>query len=422
MDFASYYLGKHFHYKPFIHEEPVPGTSLAVVIPSFNEPDILMSLQSLYNADRPSFPVEVIVTVNSPEGAGNNVFEQNRKTVIQVRDWSRRNSRDNFMVHVMDVPPFPKKHAGAGYARKTGMDEALYRFNSLGNEKGIIVSFDADSTCDTNYFTGLEKCFSFDEPNGCTIYFEHPLDIHDQSPLLCSAITEYELYLRYYVEAMRMAGFPFAFHTIGSCFAVNAKIYATQGGMNRKTAGEDFYFLHKLFPLGNFTELNNTRVVPSSRVSDRVPFGTGATMKKFAAGRRYALKTYPLESFDDLAVLFSLIHGFFGASKKDTTDILKTLPVCLKNFLTDNGFTDAVLQMNIHSAEPRTFRKRFFAWFNAFRLLKFLNYCRENYREDQSVTGPASTLIERLGKKPGSQSRDLLLQYRELQRNVTWKC
>ena len=41
----------------------------------------------------------------------------------------------------------PAKDAGVGLARKTGMDEALYRFNMLGKPEGIILSYDADSLC-----------------------------------------------------------------------------------------------------------------------------------------------------------------------------------------------------------------------------------------------------------------------------------
>jgi len=36
------------------------------------------------------------------------------------------------------------------------------------------------------------------------------------------AIAAYELHLRYYVQALRYAGFPHAHHTVGSCLAVRA--------------------------------------------------------------------------------------------------------------------------------------------------------------------------------------------------------
>ena len=90
----------------------------------------------------------------------------------------------------------------------------------------------------------------------------------------------YEDYLHYYKKALDYAGFPDSIYTIGSAFAVRADAYVKQGGMNRRQAGEDFYFLNKLTKLGKITEINDAYVYPSARVSDRVPFGTGAAMNK----------------------------------------------------------------------------------------------------------------------------------------------
>ncbi len=422
MGFASSYLDKHSLFKPFIVPGPEQGTSLIVVIPSFGEPDILSSLKSLFNADRPSFPVEVIVVVNAPDEAGETFMEENRRTVLQVGQWSEKNCLPSFLVHVIDAPPFPRRHSGAGLARKTGMDEALHRFNLLNNENGIIASFDADSTCDSNYFTELERCFSDPQVRGCAIYFEHPLKGDNQPTDVYGAIACYELYQRYFVQAMRLAGFPWAFHTIGSCFAVNAEVYASQGGMNRKKAGEDFYFLHKIFPLGGFTELNTTRVIPSSRVSGRVPFGTGAAIKKYVSGDRSIMKTYSLNSFDDLSALFRVLPELFNATEIEVADVAARLPRCIADYLICNNFSGAVQEMNLHSASPQTFRKRFFAWFNALRLLKYLNFARENCHPDQPLVLVAAELLKKSGEVPGTNCKSLLAGFRKLQRDVVWRC
>jgi glycosyltransferase involved in cell wall biosynthesis len=422
MGFASSYLSKHSFYSPFVSPAPVRGNNLSVVIPCFNEAKVLASLNSLYEARRPSFPIEVIVVVNAPETATTIQIGQNKSTIDSIREWSISYNTDNFMVHVIDPPLFPRKHAGAGFARKTGMDEAVHRFNIQNNDKGIIVSFDADSLCDGNYFTELEKCFNESRRTGCSIYFEHPIYGDDHPAIVYNAIVLYELYLRYFTEAMRYSGFPHAFHTVGSCFAVNAGIYAGQGGMNRRTAGEDFYFLHKIIPLGNFTELNTTRVIPSPRVSDRVPFGTGATIRRFAEKLQSDIFTWPVQSFDDLKILFQIIPLFYQLKEEKIDGLIIKLPVCLADFLMSNDFAPAVNQMNKHSATPDTFKKRFFTWFNAFRLLKYLNYSRENCLGDQSVIIAASDLLQRIGISPAAGAEDLLKQFREIQRNKTWIC
>ncbi len=420
MGFASPYLKKHAFFDPFILHPVAERTGIIVVIPCYNEPGLLRSVNSLAAASMPSFPVEVIVTLNVPENAPSGAFEQNRRTLEQLDEWCRENNRAGFTVRSINVPPFPVKYAGAGFARKTGMDEAVRRFSMSGNPQGIIVSFDADSLCESNYFTELERCFASGEINGCTIYFEHPDE--DQNVEYYKAIVDYELYLRYYVQAMRFAGFPWAFHTVGSCFAVNARVYADQGGMNRRKAGEDFYFLHKMFPLGRFTELNTTMVMPSSRVSDRVPFGTGAAMKKLSGNQGKPLMTWPPDSFDDLSVLFSSLPGLFNASEPEIFRISALFPELLRGYLEKNRFADNIVQVNMNSASYPAFRKRFFRWFGGLMILKYLNFARRNGREDIPVTAASAGLLSRMGITAQEGARGLLGRFRRLQRETVWRC
>src|SRR5688572_16087564 len=259
---------------------------MIIVIPCFSEPALLACLHSLWRCERPTRAVEIIVVINSSESSPPEVLEQNRRTTAEAELWAREDCDRAFRIHFLHTPNLPRKHAGVGLARKIGMDEALHRFDQLNQLEAPIVCFDADSTCDPNFLTEIESHFSTHPKSpGCSIYFEHPVDLSEtnvSSPTqnstlktqnsIVEAITLYELHLRYYVQALRFAGFPHAFHTIGSSMAVRAEAYLRQGGMNKRQAGEDFYFLHKIIPLGNFGEVNTTRVVPSSRASDRVPF------------------------------------------------------------------------------------------------------------------------------------------------------
>ena len=78
--------------------------------------------------------------------------------------------------HVVQLDDLPAKHAGAGLARKLVMDEAIRRFNTIGNSQGIVLSLDADTTVAQNYLTSLHSHFR-NNPTvvGCSIYFEHAL-------------------------------------------------------------------------------------------------------------------------------------------------------------------------------------------------------------------------------------------------------
>ncbi|HMJ65106.1 MAG TPA: glycosyltransferase family 2 protein, partial [Candidatus Binatia bacterium] len=203
--------------------------------------------------------------------------------------------------------------------------------------------------------------------------------------------------------------FPHAYHTIGSSMAVRARAYMEQGGMNRRQAGEDFYFLHKLIPLGGFTELNNTTVYPSPRASERVPFGTGRAVTEWLEKRQS--KTYPLQAFEDLRTFL----GMTPTLMKST--LPGTLPQSLHTFLEAQNFGEALEEIRRNTSTADALTKRFFRWFDGFRAMKFVHHARDTLYGEEEITAAASELLERLGEIPSATSpRDVLLAYRNRQR------
>ena len=282
MSFASPYLSKHALFAPSIASNPLPDLGIIVALPCCNEANLLASLQSLWDCERPGCAVEVIIVVNSGENASAETLQNNLKTLQDAGEWIQSHFDTRFRFYVLHQPNLPLKKAGVGLARKIAMDEAVVRFNLCNKPDGIILCFDADATCDSNYFCAVEDFFRQNpKTTAASVYFEHPLGGDGFDPLIFKGIAQYELHLRYFLNAQRYAGFPFAYHTVGSSMGVKAGVYCKQGGMNQRQAGEDFYLLQKIIPLGHFGEINQTRVVPSPRVSEKVPFGTGATMQKF---------------------------------------------------------------------------------------------------------------------------------------------
>jgi glycosyltransferase involved in cell wall biosynthesis len=383
---------------------PVPtGLSLSVVIPCFNEPNLIGALESLRECASPQSAFEVIVVVNAPAGAPQAAVAQNRQTAEEAH---ARSAAARFPVHVIEACDLPPRHAGVGLARKIGMDEAVRRFDDAGTlDSGIILCFDADCTCAANYLVAVESHFrAHPESPACSIYFEHPLE----GPLpreVYDAITGYELHLRYYVQALRYAGFPHAYHSIGSSMAVRARAYMEQGGMNRRQAGEDFYFLHKLIPLGGFTELNSTTVFPSPRASDRVPFGTGRAVSEW----RGAMKTYPWQAFEDLRVFLATV-GSLKASD------VQNVPESVSSFLSEQNFAEALVEIRRHTSSAEAFVKRFYRWFDGFRVMKFVHHARDKFYGEAEVALAAVKLLERIGTDARSKNAcELLKAYRSLE-------
>jgi hypothetical protein len=398
MGFADQYLEKQNDFKSYITARPLKDLNYIIVIPCYNEDKLIRSLESLYNCSKPEFPVEIIIVINSSITADNKVKEQNTKTLNEANTWISKYSTRKFSYHIIYVPGLSPKYAGAGLARKIGMDEAVSRFNVIQNSKGVIISFDADSLCDSNYVNEIEKHFkNYPDANGCTVYFEHPTSGDEFSDNIYKAITLYELNLRCFIQSLRLASFPFAYHTVGSCFAVRASTYVKQGGMNKRKAGEDFYFLHKIIPLGNFFELNNTRVIPSPRPSARVPFGTGPVINRFLKAEDPVLMTYNPQSFDDLSRFLNIFPALFKKQKSWIEKEMNQLPEPVNVFLHDNDAVYRIDEANNNSNNIKSFMGRLFNWFNAFKIIKFLNFCSNGYYPRTDVVVTANTVVKKLG-------------------------
>ncbi len=379
----------------------------------------MKTLQSLFDCEKTFFPVEIIVVINSGEHDGVGAIEQNKKTFNDATGWIKNHQHEKLFFQLIQINNLPMKHAGVGLARKIGMDEAAARFDDISKNDGVIVCLDADCTVDKNYLIEIEKHFKqHPKATGCSIYFEHPVDGNDFSKENYEGIINYELFLRYYIRALHFCNFPYAFHTIGSSMAIRNRIYQKQGGMNRRKAGEDFYFLHKIFSLGNFTELNTTKVIPSPRESDRVPFGTGSAIQKYLATDSQMYFTYNFQTFIDLKNFFKNASTFFTASPHHS--ITSSLPPSVQKFLSENNFEEKFNELRQNSASEKMFVKRFFNWFDGFMVLKFVHFARDNFYPQQEISLAAISLL-RLSEKNVSESilkKDLLLLYREWENPV----
>ncbi len=404
------YLQQRTLFGPQILNRPSLNLGIIVVIPCYDEDYLLLSLLCLQKCDLPNCDVEVIVVVNGRLTDSPEVKIRNQQTYLQILDWSEKQRATRLKFHVLYHPDLSVKHGGVGLARKIGMDEACWRFEKVGNADGIIACFDADSRCQSNYLTALEAHFS-KHPNSpaCSIRFEHPLQGPHFEPEVYESIVLYELHLRYYIDAQRYAGFPFAFQTIGSSMAVRYKAYQQQGGMNRRKAGEDFYFLQKFIEWGHFTELKTTRVIPSPRPSHRVPFGTGKAVGNLLKKREY--ETYAPQSFMDIKSFFDQLPQWY--TLKNGEELIGELPPSVGAFLKEMNFGKKWQELHQHTSSMDTFVSRFYRWFNAFTLMKYLHYSRDHYYRDVPVLEAANWLLDTSGHPTFANEREALKYYRK---------
>ncbi len=379
-----------------------------VVIPVCDEERIVPLECVDPEANNHSF--EILIVVNHAVGAAPSVVESNAR-------WFDSNHfiRQPY-IHLLDARNLPPKQAGVGTARKIGMDEACRRFRSAGRTDGIILSMDADTACPpdaidrvVDFYTRHPKC------EATISYFEHPL--HPQEwpwehlpPDVFRGIYAYELYLRYHIRGMRWAGHVQGYQTIGSCMSVRYPAYLKRGGMNRRQAGEDFYFLHKYSLVGTLGEIQTLTLRPSPRISHRVPFGTGKAIADFIQ-RGYLYAVVP-EAYAIVRHWLAQVPRYFEGRPALEVDAR------LEAFLHHQHFNSALEKMRAHSATPLNFMKRFFQWFDALKFLQWLHYYRDHNGEVLPVETAAAQLLKQMHIQPSS---DLLQQYRTLDRKDVYR-
>ncbi len=392
---------------------------ITIVIPCYLEPDLLKTLHSLDECTPLRGRVLIIVVHNSGENEPDEVKQKIRTTYDSAVAF---NSISGLVIHNILCTELPQKHAGVGLARKIGMDAAAGIALKCNNPGMPIMCLDADCRVEKNYLTALETAFE-EHPDmpGCSIYFEHPVAGDDYSREVFSAIVQYELHLRYYIAACRMSGHPHVFQTVGSSMAVRATRYARQGGMNRRQAGEDFYFLHKFTQLPGFSDLTTTAVYPSPRQSARVPFGTGKAVGTMLNDGQIDYMTYDLQCFRDLQQFFTLLGNGFEANNRAMNDMYNQLPESVTTFVDFRELSKETERARRHSASRENYMKALWQKYTPFFIMKYLHHASDRFYPRKPVAAMAGVLAKELFPEKSAQAttpQALLSAYRQWDRQT----
>jgi hypothetical protein len=407
------YLHKHAYCEQQVQETPPVDLKAIIVIPSYNEPELMASIHSLLECDKPEGTIEIIPVLNHMESSNTSIIDLHHRQFKEIRNLERV-YQSGIVLRAIKPISLPDKIAGVGLARKIGMDEAVRRFESL-HKDGVIINFDADCVCSPAYIKEVYLFFnSYLECDAVSIGFAHRwehLDEHQKQ-----AIILYELHLRCYIGWQKFHHYPFAFQTLGSCFAVRSKAYQAQGGMNRRKAGEDFYFLHKFSIHGKLGELNKPLVFPSGRISNRVPFGTGKGVHDIIHSGKLFMTYNPeaIRTFCEFMFKVTCAYDEFKRGKSfKTLDISKSL----MDFLIANSFEETLHTAMKNVSTQNAFRKRIAMWFDPFCLMKYLHFAEALEFPDIEVESSSRRLINSITPDrdiTGYSNESLLYVMREL--------
>lgn len=404
-----------------VNDPPDPSAGIIVAVPCYNETGVTRLLDSLASCTPPRCGTEVLLIVNAPPHASKTALRNNALTINNVKRWQLENNSVFFRLYLLDTGQPAYRKWGVGMARKTGMDEALSRFLQAGKPEGVIVSLDADCMVEKNYFKAIEsELLNRKDRKACSIFFSHPLEGDEYPREIYEAASRYELHLRYFYQGLRYTGFPWVFHTVGSCMAVKALSYQRAGGMNRRQAGEDFYFIQKLVPAGGYFSLNSTTVYPSPRVSDRVPFGTGAAVTEMLEKGEESFLTYNPLAFDDLKKFFSAITNAGDICLDELYRIYSGFPASVREFTGEDEWREKITGIKGNSSTPAAFNKRFFMWFNMFRMVKYLNFVHNRgFYKKLPPADAAETLLKMIGRTDSDNAkRNFTVYFREMEKEI----
>lgn len=359
-----------FFIHPLSRVPIIPPAEAVVVIPSYGEPGLPATLGSLRDCLPSGIAVSVLVVVNEPAGAPPAYSRINAESLSFMAGAGGQSLP--FPLVVLDARGLPARTAGVGLARKIGMDAVLLQ--SWVQDKTALICLDADCRVAPVYLQALEQ-FARHPADVAVLEFDHNPAVSE--PGLQAGIEAYEAFLEYYRLGLCYAGYPYFHHTVGSSMGVKAGAYARGGGMNQRKAGEDFYFLHKLFPHFRTLDLSGPLVFPSGRISDRVPFGTGRFQEQWSSGQKTGAFTYHPQ-------VFSLLRLFLFGADRVLQDGMAGSEDAFAGFraahpdaglFLDTSRAGEILERSIRSSPLADRRKRhFFTAFDGLAVLRLIHF------------------------------------------------
>ena len=347
--------------------KPSRNFDQAVIIPAFGESEYLPTTLLSINENNPSLLKNtlVVVVINNAENSPEKICRENQHCLDLLCS-----SDYHYSLGIVDA--FSKglalspKHAGVGLARKIGIDLILPH---LATPQSLIFCTDADIIVDKRYLEKVLEYFHTNNAKAAMVGFRH---LESTDSKLEKAIRQYEKYLLTTAQNMRDAGSPYGYVAMGSTMVCTAAAYCAVGGMPRKKATEDFYFLQELTKYCGVETIPETLVFPSSRPISRVYLGTGFRMQQIQKGFDLQKLYYSDTAFSILEQWLKL--GSTGL-KVELSIILqeaKNIDPKLEVFLQNEGIDNIWGKLQNNTPSKSHFNKQFHRWFDGLKTIRFL--------------------------------------------------
>jgi len=372
-NFTHPYLNKRGISGPWKIEPPINRTfNQAIVIPAYSELKFLSQTLESINKNKPEILKQTLVAVviNNANNSPQSIKENNQLTIQKIKE-----NNYQFTHAIIDATSsgfeLPFKHAGVGLARKIGMDLVLPHLIS---SKNLIFCTDADTKVSPNYLSKVTQYFDAHNTSAAVIGFKH-LQSEDSS--INNAIRKYETFLKTTAEKMKNAGSPYGYISMGSTMVCTAGAYCAVGGMSRKKATEDFYFLQELTKYCGVHNIPEILVYPSPRPISRVYLGTGYRMEQIQQGFDITNLYYSHDAYRYLSKWLQFGGSAWDSSLNNLLNDIKSIHPDLIAFLKIEGIETIWSKIQNNAPSELHFKEQFHRWFDGLKTIRLLKHFSE---------------------------------------------
>ncbi len=163
--------------------------------------------------------------------------------------------------------------------------------------------------------------------------------------------------------------------------------------MSTKNAGEDFYFLQKIAKVGKIRKISTAKVYPSSRVSDRVIFGTGPKIKEYIKFPEKRLDFYNIQSFEILRRWIETLDNPLSTPELMLKKAEEVSPE-LANFLVTNKFLEKTVPIYEDTRDKFYLSWRLHEWFDGLKTLRLIHWLRDRAYNNINILEASKFLIK----------------------------
>jgi hypothetical protein len=363
------YLEKHALLPPLIEVAPEAGLGFLLVVSGSDPRGVQATLDAIDSCTRPPVPVEVLVVFHCGEGT-HAVDKLGQLAAREVAvEWIANTANSGFSYHILDLPDVAPKDFGEGLTRKLAFDEGMRRLHAADNPHGLLLWLDAGAMPDFSYLTALHA------------YFQEQRRMHSCTLDFYTLTDEAELGLRYAMQGLRSMRHPHAYYHLASAVAVRGSAYEQSGGMNRRKAGADFHFLHKLTPLGLHGDC------PAARLMYLFP----------VPGLKAQATVFAPEAYRVLGEFAESVLANCELPAIEVVSLAEDVHPSIGPWMAANKLQERIVGMQASARQAATFRLRFFHWFSLLQVQHFMHFAHPVYFEPVPLKAAAAAILDMPG-------------------------